>query len=84
LDSALSELLVSNEEMIDQLKMECLGVVKVSDMLKSMIDQHRQAAAMLRTRLVRQEAYRRRAGNIYVTADHAGKGSFGPVSGMPA
>jgi hypothetical protein len=84
LDSALSELLVSNEEMIDQLKMECLGVVNVSDMLTSMIDQHRHAAAMLRTLLARQETYRRRAGKIYVTQDQAAKAGFGPVGGVPA
>ena len=49
--SLLSELLALNEEMIDQLNLERLGISGTTDFITHMIAQHEKAAAMLRAQL---------------------------------
>ena len=47
----LAELLALNEEMIEQLRTERLGVVGATDFITGMIEHHERAAALLRTQL---------------------------------
>ena len=50
-EQMLSELLALNEEMIAQLRLECLGGAETADFIREMIGQHEKAAAMLRAQL---------------------------------
>lgn len=75
-DRMLSELLALNEEMIVQLRMECMSTGRTTDFLTGMIKQHEQAAKKLRTQLMRHNAADASEGS-----DPAGATSFGsPVT----
>jgi hypothetical protein len=55
-ESLRSELLLLHEEMIAQLRLERLSGVGTAEFIKTMIDQHEHAAAVLRTQLEAREA----------------------------
>ena len=63
-DSLLSQLVLLHEEMIVQLRLERMSGVATPAFLKSMIEQHEQAAVRIRSQLVQCDTT---AGESHVT-----------------